>query len=134
MKGALMNTIPRAALVILLMALPLLSACSASSDTDSDRDKPPRQLSVRVYYTDSTTPNVLVNVPLRAVTTAIRIASIARAFDARIEIGDHGEGLDRTVRLNDVDLKALREAILAMEPGPVMRIEEGGERVEIWID
>ena len=134
MKGAPMNGIIRAAMAILLVALPLLSACSASSDTDSDRDNPPRQLSVRVYYTDSTTPNVLVNVPLRAVTTAIRIASIARAFGTSIEIGDHGEGLDRTVRLDEVDLEAMREAILAMEPGPVVQIEEGGERVEIWID
>ncbi len=126
-----MTGILRAAMVILLMALPLLSACSTPSDTASDRDNPPRQVSVRVYYTDSTTPNVLVNIPLRAVTTAIRLATVARALGASIEIG---ENHDRTVRLDEVDLEAVREALLAMEPGPVLQIEEGGERVEIWID
>ena len=121
----------RAAMVIPLMALPLLSACATPDDAATGRDNPPRQVSVRVYYTDSTTPNVLVNIPLRAVTTAIRIATIARAFGASIEIGDDHH---RSVHLEEVDLEAVREALLAMEPGPVLQVEEDGERVEIWID
>jgi len=123
--------IVRAATVILLMVLPFLSTCSAPESAVSEGDDPPRQVSVRVYYGDSTTPNVLVNVPLRAVTTAIRFATIARAFGASIEIGDDDH---QTVRLDGVDLEEVRRALLAMEPGPVLQVEEGDERVEIWID
>ena len=108
-----------------------LNACSDTTGAASERVNRPRQLSVRVYHTDSSTPNVLVNIPLRVVTTAIRIASIARALGATIEID---ADQDRTVHLDDVDLHAVREAILAMERGPVLKFEEGGERVEIWID
>ncbi len=126
-----MNGIIRVAALILLMILPSLSACSDSTGDASDRGSRPRQLSVRVYHTDSTTPNVLVNIPLRVVTTAIRIASIARALGATIEID---ADQDRSVHLDEVDLDAVREAILTMERGPVLKLEEGGERVEIWIN
>jgi hypothetical protein len=129
-----MSIFLRAAPVVLLTALPLLSACSGPTDAASDGDSSPRQLSVRVYYTDSTTPNVLVNVPLRAVTAALRLASVARALGADIRIGDHCDHRDCTVHLDDADLEALREAILAMQPGPVVQVDEGGERVEIWIE
>jgi hypothetical protein len=126
-----MNGILRVAALILLMVLPSLSACSNPTDAASDRVGRPRQLSVRVYHTDSTTPNVLVNIPLSVVTTAIRIAAIARALGATIEID---ADQDRTVHLDEVDLDAVREAILAMERGPVLKLEEGGERVEVWIN
>ncbi len=126
-----MNGILPVAALVLLMVLPTLSACSDPTGAESDRVSRPRQLSVRVYHTDSTTPNVLVNIPLRVVTTAIRIASIARALGATIEID---ADQDRKVHLDDVDLHAVREAILAMERGPVLTLEEGGERVEIWIN
>ncbi len=130
-----MSVVRRVLAVMLLLALPCLIACSAPTGAASDRDTPPpRHISVRIYHTDSTTPNVLVNVPLRVVTIALRVASVARAFGASIEISGIEIGGKRTVHLDDVDLEAVREAILAMEPGPVIQIEEGGERVEIWIN
>jgi len=36
--------------------------------------------------------------------------------------------------LDELDLDAVREALQAMEPGPVLQFEEEGERVEIRID
>lgn len=123
--------VARAALLILALSVPFLCAGCASGAPASEGGAPPRQVSVRVYYGDSTTPNVLVNVPLRAVTTAIRFATIARAFGASIELGDDDH---RRVDLNEVDLEKMRKALATMEPGPVLQVEEGGERVEIWID
>jgi hypothetical protein len=36
--------------------------------------------------------------------------------------------------LDEVDLDAVREALLGMESGPLLQFEAGGERVGIWIE
>jgi len=121
----------RPAIAIMMAVLSLLSACSAPDDAAGGRDAKPRRISVRIYYSDSTTPNVLISVPLRTVTAALRVASIAGALGAHIEIGEDD---DRTVRLDAVEFDAVRKALQTTESGPVLQVEEGGERVEIWVE
>ncbi len=121
--------------LLLLLALPLQAACSRSHAADRGAVDDNRHLSLRIYSTGSTTPNLLLNVPITVISTAVRIATIAQAFGARIEISDLGPGRRTTVDLEDIDLSAILEALRVMKPGPILQLEEeNGERLEIWVN
>ena len=118
----------------LLLALPLLVACAGPTHAASSDEPDQRHLSLRLYSTDSSTPNLLINLPLRVVTAAVRIASIAQAFGARIEFDGVELGGGHSLRLDKVDWKAVRKALRTVEQGPLLQVENGRERIEIWID
>jgi hypothetical protein len=96
-----------------------------------------RWLKIRVYENDSKTPNVLVNLPLRAASALMRIAARSGILDAEINVdvdlqseGEHGEHL----KLRGKDFEEFWDAIASMEPGQLVQVEEDGDRVEIWIE
>jgi len=111
-----------AVLVLAVAAVPLFARDSSKG----------RWLKIRVYDDDSTTPTVLVNLPMSLVTAFVRIANrteIKSHVDISTEGGEHGH-----VRLKDVDLEELIQQLDKMEPGQILEAQENGRRVSIAIE
>ncbi|MEK7799640.1 MAG: hypothetical protein AAB297_07405, partial [Acidobacteriota bacterium] len=91
-----------------------------------------RWLKIRVYEKVATTPTVLVNLPMSLVTAVLRIAA---RTDASVNLDAPAEGGEKThVRIKDFDLDAFAREIDAMEPGQIVEIQDGDDKVSIWIE
>jgi hypothetical protein len=91
-----------------------------------------RWLKIRVYENGSTTPNVLVNVPMGVVSAFLRIAAHTEAH-ARIDLpGDGGE--KSHVRVQDLDLEEVIRELDSMDPGQILEVQKDDQRVSIWIE
>lgn len=91
-----------------------------------------RWLKIRVYEDGSRTPTVLVNLPMRIVSAAVRLAAVAGACEGHVRAeGKEGKG---SVRFKDIDLEGLLREIENMEAGQIVEIEDGEDRVSIWIE
>src|SRR5687767_6833625 len=87
-----------AGVLVLALAAPLLAAADARPRDQKRVDAPrapeagrARWLKVRVYENGATTPTVLVNLPLRAVTVAARLFAAAGALGGSVTIDAGGE-------------------------------------------
>jgi len=122
-------------LLAVLVALALFGtavAVAPSSAAEKAKSSTTRWLKIRVYENDSATPTVLVNLPVRLVAAAIKVAEVSGSLDhGRIRVSADG---DRGAPLEDVDLSALLKEIETMEPGPIVDAKDGGERVTIWVE
>jgi len=110
-----------------LLALSLAAVPVAAKDTAKGR-----WLKIRVFEKGATTPTVLVNLPMSLVTTVLRIAA---RTDARVSVDAGLEGSEKTrLRVKDFDLDAFAREIDGMEPGQIVEIQNGDDRVSIWIE
>lgn len=124
----------RAASIPLIVAGLLLTLASPAVARDRDResDRQGRWLKIRVYEDGSRTPTVLVNLPMRIVSAAVRLAAVAGACEGHVRVeGKEGKG---SVRFKDIDLEGLLREIENMEAGQIVEIEDGEDRVSIWIE
>ena len=121
-----LKSVALAALVGIL-ALSLAAVPVAAKDTVKGR-----WLKIRVYEKGATTPTVLVNLPMSLVTAALRIAA---KTDASVNVDSQAEGGEKTrLRIKDFDLEALVREIDAMEPGQIIEVQDGDDKVSIWIE
>ena len=110
-----------------ILALSLAAVPVAAKDTVKGR-----WLKIRVYEKGATTPTVLVNLPMSLVTAVLRIAA---RTDASVNLDAPAEGGEKThVRIKDFDLDAFAREIDAMEPGQIVEIQDGDDKVSIWIE
>jgi hypothetical protein len=110
-----------------LLVLSLTALPAAAKDTAKGR-----WLKIRVYEKGATTPSVLVNLPMNLVTAALRIAA---RTEARVSVDAPAEGGEKTrLRIKDLDLDALVKEIDTMEPGQIVEIQDGDDKVSIWIE
>ncbi|HEU4400735.1 MAG TPA: hypothetical protein VFT43_01390, partial [Candidatus Polarisedimenticolia bacterium] len=120
-----MRRLARTPLFALLAGLILIAASAstalARSRSVTDRAAGGRWLRIRVYEHGSSTPSVLVNLPLKLVSEVVHLATTGR--DAHVK---------GTIEVDDLD--ALGKEIEAMEPGQILEIEDGGGRVSIGIE
>jgi len=111
----------------LLGLLVLTLAVTPLAARDSPRG---RWLKIRVYANGSSTPSVLVNLPMSVVSAFLRIAA---RTEARATIDDcGGDGEKTRVRVKDLE-DAIRE-LESMDPGQVLEVQKEDERVSIWIE
>lgn len=110
-----------------LLVLSLTALPAAAKDTAKGR-----WLKIRVYEKGATTPSVLVNLPMSLVTAALRIAA---RTEASVSVDAPAEGGEKTrLRIKDLDLDALVKEIDTMEPGQIVEIQDGDDKVSIWIE
>lgn len=118
---------------VALAALAGVLALSLTADPAAAKDAGKgRWLKIRVYENGATTPTVLVNLPMSLVTAAMRIAA---KTDATVNLEPRSEGGERTrLRIKDFDLEALVNEIDGMEPGQIVEVQDGDDKVSIWIE
>jgi hypothetical protein len=118
---------------VALAALAGILALSMTADPAAARDTGKgRWLKIRVYEHGATTPTVLVNLPMSLVTAAMKIAA---RTDATVNLDSPAEGGEKTrLRIRDFDLEALVKEIDAMEPGQIVEVQDGDDKVSIWIE
>ena len=110
-----------------ILALSMTACPAAARDTGKGR-----WLKIRVYEHGATTPTVLVNLPMSLVTAAMKIAA---RTDATVNLDSPAEGCEKTrLRIKDFDLEALVKEIDAMEPGQIVEVQDGDDKVSIWIE
>lgn len=110
-----------------LLVLSLTALPAAAKDTAKGR-----WLKIRVYEKGATTPSVLVNLPMSLVTAALRIAA---RTEASVSLDAPAEGGEKTrLRIKDLDLDALVKEIDTMEAGQIVEIQDGDDKVSIWIE
>lgn len=110
-----------------LLVLSLTAIPAAAKDTAKGR-----WLKIRVYEKGATTPSVLVNLPMSLVTAALRIAA---RTEASVSLDAPAEGGEKTrLRIKDLDLDALVKEIDTMEAGQIVEIQDGDDKVSIWIE
>ncbi len=110
-----------------VLALSLTVVPAAAKDSGKGR-----WLKIRVYENGATTPTVLVNLPMSLVTAALRIAA---RTDATVHVDPQSEGGEKThLRIKDFDLDALVKEIDGMEPGQIVEVQDGDDKVSIWIE
>lgn len=110
-----------------LLVLSLTALPAAAKDTAKGR-----WLKIRVYDKGATTPSVLVNLPMSLVTAALRIAA---RTEASVSVDAPAEGGEKTrLRIKDLDLDAIVKEIDTMEPGQIVEIQDGDDKVSIWIE
>jgi hypothetical protein len=120
------------AVVVALILLGTAVAVAPLSAADGAKTSTTRWLKIRVYENDSATPTVLVNLPVRLVAAAVKVAAAAGALDhGRIHISSDG---DRDLHLEDLDLQAILKEVETMEPGLIVEVKDGGDRVTIWVE
>jgi hydroxymethylglutaryl-CoA reductase len=119
-----------AAITVGLMLLALGVATTAAAEKRETTEG--RYLKIRVYDGDSETPNVIVNLPLKAVTALFRLVVRSGVLDGEIHIDvPHG---DRQLNLSGEDLEEFIDVLASMGPGEIITVQEDDERVEIWIE
>ena len=74
------------ALALTIGLLLLTLGVTLAPAADKEPDPQARWLKIRVYHGDSETPNVLVNLPLGAVSALVRLASRSGVLDRHIDI------------------------------------------------
>ena len=116
-----------AGLVILAIAV----APAAAKDSQKGR-----LLKIRVYEKGSSTPTVLVNLPMSFVSAAMKILARCGAARATIDgsIDDSSEGGGAKIHVKDLDLDEIIKELESMEPGQIIEVQDEGERVSIWIE
>jgi hypothetical protein len=91
-----------------------------------------RWLKIRVYENGSSTPNVLVNVPMGVVSAFLRIAA---RTETHASIDLPGEGGEKSrLRVQDLDLEEVIRELESMDPGQILEVQKDDERVSIWIE
>jgi len=97
-----------------------------------------RLLKIRVYARGSSTPTVVVNLPMSFVSAAARILARTGAAHATLSssAGESPGGGKAKLRFQDheVDLEEFMREIEALEPGQVVEMQEEDERISIWIE
>src|SRR2546422_595325 len=110
--------------VAVILALSLTASPAAARDTQKAR-----WLKIRVYANGAATPSVLVNLPMSLVSAVLRVAAKG---ETRASVDSPGSEGERPVpRHNDLDLGALIQELEAMEPGQIMEVQDGDEKVSI---
>ncbi len=126
--------------VVALGILALMVAASgvvAAEKAGGRSDAPGRWLKIRVYENDAKTPTVLVNIPFALARAALRFAAATGTLHAHM---NHGEiqvetgGKTETVRPADKELQDLIREIEALPPGQIVEVQDGEDRVSIWIE
>jgi hypothetical protein len=109
------------------LVLSLAASPAAARDTQKAR-----WLKIRVYQDGAGTPSVLVNLPMSLVSAVLRMTAKA---ETRADTDLPGAGGDGPgPRHKDLDLGALIRELEAMEPGQIVEVQDGDEKVSIWIE
>ena len=119
-----------AAALTCLLVLSLGALPAAAKETQKGR-----WLKIRVYEKGSSTPTVLVNLPMSFVSAAVKILSKSSAqatIDASLESSPEGGRSDP--RHREIDLEALVKELESMDPGQILEVQEDDGRVSIWIE
>jgi len=114
-----------------LLALSLAAGPAAAKEPQKGR-----WLKIRVYGNGSSTPTVLVNLPMSLVSVAVKVLARSGAGHATIDASTDGstEGGKTKFRLKDRDLDEVLRELESMEPGQIVEVQEDDERVSIWIE
>jgi len=114
-----------------LLALSLAAVPAAAKDPQKGR-----WLKIRVYAKGSSTPTVLVNLPMSLVSAAVKILARSGAGHATIDTSIEGstESGKTKFRFKDRDLDEVLRELESMEPGQIVEVQEDDERVSIWIE
>jgi len=117
--------------LISLLALSLGAVPAAVKDPQKGR-----WLKIRVYAKGSSTPTVLVNLPMSLVSAAVKILARSGAGHATIDTSIEGstESGKTKFRFKDRDLDEVLRELESMEPGQIVEVQEDDERVSIWIE
>jgi hypothetical protein len=128
-----MNRVLKRTVAVALAAFLLLSlAVTPVAAKDAQKG---RWLKLRVYTQGSSTPSVLVNLPMSFVSAAVKVlakSGAQAAIDGSLETSP--EASRSRVRLKEIDLEALVRELESMEPGQILEVQEDDERVSIWIE
>ncbi len=109
------------------LVLSLAASPAAARDTQRAR-----WLKIRVYQNGAGTPSVLVNLPMRLVSAVLRVTAKG---ETRAGTDLPGAGGDTPgPGHKDLDLDTLIRALEAMEPGQIVEVQDGDEKVSIWIE
>jgi len=134
---------PLAAALLLGAALTCLAAPALARDRpEGNPGRAGRWLKVRVYEHDAGTPTVIVNLPLKLVSAFVHMAAVSDTGRSRrpaAAAADEPGARHHRIRLNDlelgdVDLEALWKVIETMEPGSLVEIRNGDDRVDVAIE
>ncbi len=109
----------------------LLTALAASPLVARDSSKG-RWLKIRVYDSSSSTPNVLINLPMSLVSVFLRIAAKTEAHASIDLSGDSGE--KARLHVKDLELEEVIRQLESMDPGQIIEVQEDDQRVSIWIE
>jgi hypothetical protein len=114
----------------------LLVLSLAVVPADAKDSQKGRWLKIRVYPKGSSTPSVLVNLPMGFVSAAVKILAGCGEVHASIDgpIEGPSEGGRTKVRLKDVDIDELLRDLESMAPGQIVEAQEDDRRVAIWIE
>lgn len=124
------------ALGLLAMAVSA-SGVMAAEKAKGGADTPGRWLKIRVYENDAKTPTVLVNIPFALARAALRFAAATGTLHAHL---NHGEiqveagGKTGKIQLADREFQDLMREIEALPPGQIVEVQDGEDRVSIWIE
>ena len=127
------NLKPLGAAIAVGLLLLTLGVSTAPAEEKREAAKS-RYLKIRVYHGDSETPNVIVNLPLKAVTALVRLAVRSGVLDGEIQVDVPGPHSDRQLSLSGEDLEEFFDVLASMEPGEIIKVQDDDERVEIWIE
>jgi len=124
------------ALGLLAMAVSV-SGVLAAEKAGGRGEAPGRWLKIRVYENDAKTPTVLVNIPFTLARAALRFAAATGTLHAHM---NHGEiqveagGTTGRLHLADKEFQDLMREIEALPPGRIVEVQDGEDRVSIWIE
>jgi hypothetical protein len=123
------------AAILVTSALLFAAAAFAAPAREHDDGKKMRWLKIRVYENGSTTPNVVVNVPVKIVELFLRAAAASGAADAAVDAvnAEMAKGTSGRLRINTLDLEAVWKELEKMD-GQIIEVNDGDGRVSIFID
>ncbi len=110
-------------LVLSLFALPAAA-----------KDGKGRWLKIRVYEKGSSTPSVLVNLPMALVTAVVKIAAHGGHHATIDGSADISFGGKNHMQLHDVDIDEIIVQLESMDSGQIIEVQEEDQRVSIWIE
>jgi hypothetical protein len=97
-----------------------------------------RWLKIRVYGRGSSTPTVLVNLPMTLVSAAARILARSGAAHAALtsSVGESAGGGKTKVQFKDheLDVEEFLREIESLEPGQILEVQDEDERVSIRVE
>ena len=97
-----------------------------------------RWLKIRVYARGSSTPTVLVNLPMTFVSAAARVLARTGAAHATLtsSAGESAGAGKTRLQFDDreVDVEDLLKEIEELAPGQILEMQEEDERVSIWVE
>lgn len=121
--------IPLVAGFVLLVAGMSLTYTADEKDTGGAK-----LLKIRVYENNSETPNVLVNVPVKLASAFFRIAASSGWLNAGLNMCDDDDRHGHHLKITGEQIEELWSEIEKMQPGRIVEIQDGGDRVEISIE